>query len=88
MVVEYLNKKTGKKFKPQTDSTKSYINARMEEGVSIEDFKKVIDIKSLQWMGTEREKYLRPETLFSPSKFESYLNEISTVQVKPDRGIS
>ena len=41
---------------------------------TVEDFKTVIDKKSLEWMGTEREKYLRPQTLFG-TKFESYLNQ-------------
>ena len=34
---------------------------------------KVIDIKTIDWKGTDYEKYLRPETLFG-NKFESYLN--------------
>ena len=34
----------------------------------------MINIKSKQWLNTEMEKYLRPETLFS-NKFEGYLNE-------------
>ena len=39
-----------------------------------EDFYKVINIKSKQWLNTDMEKYLRPVTLFS-NKFEGYLNE-------------
>ena len=39
----------------------------------IEDFKTVIDKKSREWIGTEFEKFLRPETLFG-TKFEGYLN--------------
>jgi len=31
--------------------------------------------QSQQWMGTEMQKYLRPETLFRKSKFEGYLND-------------
>ena len=34
----------------------------------------MIDKKSEEWLGTDREKYLRPDTLFG-SKFESYLNQ-------------
>ena len=34
----------------------------------------VIDTKAKEWMGTDMEKYLRPETLFG-SKFENYLNQ-------------
>ena len=38
--------------------------------------KKVVDIKCNQWLGTDAAKYLRPETLFNATKFESYINEI------------
>ena len=38
---------------------------------------KVIDNKVSQWKGTDSEMYLRPKTLFSPSNFEGYLNEVS-----------
>lgn len=73
-IVEYLNEKANKNFKPTTKSTQRLINARLNEGFSLDDFKKVIDIKSSQWLGTDMEKYLRPQTLFG-TKFESYLNE-------------
>lgn len=73
-VVDYLNKKTGKRFKKTSVKTKSLINARLNEGFDEEDFYRVINIKSKQWLYTEMEKYLRPETLFS-NKFEGYLNE-------------
>lgn len=73
-VVEYLNKKTSKRFKKTSVKTKTLINARLNEGFDEEDFYKVINIKSKQWLNTDMEKYLRPETLFS-NKFEGYLNE-------------
>ena len=73
-IVEYLNEKADKNFRATTKKTQSLINARIREGFSLDDFKKVIDIKCKQWLGTEMEKYLRPETLFG-TKFESYLNE-------------
>lgn len=73
-VVDYLNKKTNKRFKKTSVKTKNLINARLNEGFDEEDFYKVINIKSKQWLHTEMEKYLRPETLFS-NKFECYLNE-------------
>lgn len=50
------------------------IRSRLNEGFVEEDFFKVIDIKSKQWLNTNMEKFLRPETLFS-NKFEGYLNE-------------
>ncbi len=77
-IVNYLNHKTGKKFNAKTKATVNHIKARMKEGHTLEDFKKVIDIKVAKW-GTNPEMmdYLRPETLFG-TKFESYLNETST----------
>lgn len=52
----------------------SLIRARLNEGFVEEDFFKVIDTKCKQWLNTNMEKFLRPETLFS-NKFEGYLNE-------------
>ena len=72
LVINYLNEKVSTNYKPSTKSTQSFINARIKEGYTVEDFKKVIDGKSKEWIGTEWEKYLRPSTLFS-NKFENYL---------------
>jgi uncharacterized phage protein (TIGR02220 family) len=74
-IIAYLNAKTGKKFTHTNKETLKHINGRLSEGATLEDFKKVIDIKCSQWLGDPRmEEYLRPSTLFAPSKFESYLN--------------
>ena len=73
-IVEYLNQKCNKNFRHSTKATQRFIDARLNEGFTLDDFKKVIDIKSSQWLGGEMEQYLRPQTLFG-TKFESYLNE-------------
>jgi uncharacterized phage protein (TIGR02220 family) len=72
-IVSYLNEKAGTGYKPTTAKTKSAINARLAEGFTVDDFKTVIDKKCAEWLGTDMEKYLRPETLFG-TKFEGYLN--------------
>lgn len=72
-IVEYLNEKAGTQFKTGTESTQKFIQARMNEGFMINDFKNVIDKKCNDWIGTDYEKYLRPTTLFG-TKFEGYLN--------------
>lgn len=72
-IVDYLNQKTGQKYKHSTKKTQTCIHARLAEGFTEEDFRTVIDKKCAEWIGTEWEKYLRPETLFG-TKFESYLN--------------
>jgi uncharacterized phage protein (TIGR02220 family) len=74
VVIDYLNIKANTSYRINTKNTQSLINARMKEGYKAEDFKKVIDIKSKEWLGTDFEKYLRPTTLFG-GKFENYLNE-------------
>ena len=74
LVIDYLNKKANTNYRPTTKNTQSFINARVKEGYTVEDFKKVIDSKSKEWLNTDFEKYLRPTTLFG-TKFENYLNE-------------
>ncbi|MCF0107042.1 MAG: conserved phage C-terminal domain-containing protein [Holdemanella sp.] len=73
-VIDYLNIKTGKKFRDGI-ATKNKIQARINEGYTIDEFRKVIDVKADEWKGTDMDKYLRPETLFG-TKFDGYLNQI------------
>ena len=74
LVIDYLNRKASTNYRSTTKNTQSFINARLKEGYTVEDFKKVIDSKSKEWLSTDFEKYLRPATLFG-TKFENYLNE-------------
>jgi len=75
-VLKYLNTVTGKTLRIKTEAHRQYVSARFEEGYSVDDFKKVVDVKSSQWLGDkEMEKHLVPKTIFSPSKFDGYLNE-------------
>jgi phage conserved hypothetical protein, C-terminal domain len=73
-IIGYLNEKSGKKFKP-TDSNLTPIIARFKDGHTCQDCLTVIDRKCSQWKDTTMDKFLRPSTLFRPSKFEGYLNE-------------
>lgn len=75
IIISYLNEKTEKNFKDATKKTQELIKARFSEGFTLDDFKKVIDIKATKWRKDPKMNlYLRPETLFGV-KFESYLNE-------------
>lgn len=80
-VVEYLNEKADTRYKASSKKTQQLIKVRVDEGFSIEDFCKVIDNKVSEWIDTDMEKYLRPETLFGP-KFEGYLNQRNRGGVK------
>ena len=73
-IIEYLNSKTGSKFKPTTKPYVQAIRSRLKEGYTVDDFKTVIDKKCREWKGTKLEKYLTPKTLFAPSHFDTYLN--------------
>jgi len=74
-VINYLNNKTGKNYKADTAKTKSLIDARLKEDFKAKDFKKVIDVKTKEWLtDSKNNKFLRPETLFG-NKFEGYLND-------------
>lgn len=75
-IIDYLNLKSGKRYRSTNASTHRMISARLAEGYKLDDFKRVIDTKAAQWSKDKKmSKYLRPETLFAPSHFESYLNE-------------
>lgn len=74
-IIGYLNQKTGKRYSHTANKNKDLIKARWNEGFREEDFKKVIDKKTEEWLGDEKMKqYLRPVTLFS-NKFDEYLNQ-------------
>lgn len=72
-IIAYLNKVCGTRYRANVPDTLKHINARLSEGFTVDDFKRVIDRKYSDWKGTEYEKFMRPLTLFS-TKFEGYLN--------------
>lgn len=74
-VIDYLNGKIGARYKASSAINKRLIDARVKEGYTLDDFKRVIDNKVASWAQDQKmSKYLRPQTLFG-TKFESYLNE-------------
>lgn len=86
-IVEYLNIKSNSHYKYSTDKTQTLIKARIKDGFTLDDFKIVIDKKCEEWLETDFEKFLRPETLFS-NKFEGYLNQKITAKKKTLKDIS
>ena len=73
-IINYLNTTTKRAFKP-VESHKKHIRARWNEGYRLDDFKKVVDNKSADWLEDEKmDKYLQPSTLFG-AKFDQYLNQ-------------
>ena len=84
-VVEYLNLKTGKNFRPNNKETIKHIKARINDNFTLGDMKKVIDTQCEKWLNNAKyEMYLRPQTLFA-GNFESYLNSKSTVKAVEEK---
>ncbi len=83
-IIDYLNLKAEKRFKC-VPGHKKYIKARWNEGYRLDDFKRVIDIKSKEWLNTPAVKYLQPSTLFG-TKFDQYLNQKDTSPVGFNNG--
>jgi uncharacterized phage protein (TIGR02220 family) len=73
-IIDCLNQLTGKNYKNNSVINRKFITSRLNDGFTVDDFKRVIEVKSINWLGSKMEQFLRPETLFS-NKFESYLNE-------------
>lgn len=76
-ILDHLNQRANKNFKASNKSTAGMINARLKEKYTVEDFKKIIDKKCADWLNDKQmNQYLRPSTLFRPSNFENYLQEV------------
>lgn len=74
IIIDYLNNRIDTNYKPNSKIAIKNITARLKDGYTIDDFKKVIDKKAKEWLGTDFEKFLTPDTLFG-NKFEMYLNQ-------------
>lgn len=86
-VLAFLNAKTGRQYRP-VESTIAMIMARLkgqnlETEVDVQTCKSLIAKKVRDWNTDEKmAKYLRPETLFNRTKFESYLGELNLCAVQ------
>lgn len=84
-VLNDLNKLTGKNFRSSTKDYQRTISARLSEGYSLEDFKKVNELKYNEWKNdTKFSKFLRPATLYCAKHFDSYLNSDNPQSLQED----
>lgn len=74
-IMKYLVNKTERKFNVKLPGHLKFIIARLREGYEFDDFKTVIDKKTLEWKDTKNEVYLRPKTLFNSENFDNYLTQ-------------
>lgn len=78
-LLAYLNERAGKNFHP-TQTNLDFIIARMVDGASEQDCRDVICDRVAAWVSDSKmREYLRPETLFNRTKFNSYLGNLGTM---------
>lgn len=84
-ILDYLNEIAGRRFKPIKANLKG-ISARFKDGYTMEQMKAVIMIKTLEWKNNEvMALHLDPVTLFRPSNFDKYMNQVLIVQAQPEK---
>jgi len=89
-LLAFLNRKAGKNYqarKPNKDPTVSLkaVHALLKQGYTEEQVRKVIANRKLKWGDDPKmREYLRPDTLFRPSKFEQYLGELGVTHAMPN----
>lgn len=75
-VLEFLNEKTGRKYRP-VDANMRLIMARLKEGATVGLCRQVVAKKCRDWKtDPDMEKFLRPATLFNALRFAQYSGEI------------
>mgnify|MGYP002813370639 CR=1 FL=1 len=79
----FLTEKSGKRFR-ETETNLGFIEARLKEPeVDIEGVKTMISRQCSLWLNTNMAEYLRPETLFNKTKFDSYYAAREADEIEP-----
>jgi len=73
-VLDYLNEKAGKQFSSMNENLE-HILQRLREGYTVDQCRRVVDLKIQDEYFIDNPRYLNPETLFKANNFDKYLNE-------------
>ncbi len=75
-VLEFLNAKVGRNYRPVAENMELIID-RLRSGATVTQCRQVIAKKTREWSNDPHmENFLRPATLFNPTKFEQYVGEL------------
>ncbi|WP_186209072.1 conserved phage C-terminal domain-containing protein [Burkholderia gladioli] len=75
-VLDHLNAKAGRSYQAVVANTR-LIEARLREGVTVDQLKAVVDAKVRDWQNDPRmRQYLRPATLFNAEKCGQYVGAL------------
>lgn len=84
IVITKLNDLTGCQFQLVPVNARG-INARLEDH-PVEDLISVVELKCWEWKDNpEMKKHLNPETLFRPTKFPKYLEQVRLAKQNPEK---
>lgn len=84
-VLGFLNARTKSNYKAVASNLEK-VKARLNEGATVDEMKAVIDRKAAEWLSTEMEKYLRPETLFNATKYNQYVGQLGKPVIEAKSG--
>ncbi|MGB1295760.1 MAG: conserved phage C-terminal domain-containing protein [Flavobacteriales bacterium] len=83
-ILDYLNDLTGRKYRP-IKSNLSKVESLLKDGYTIEEIKEVIEVKVFEWLNNPKmSQHLNPTTLFRPSNFDKYINQVVAVKQNPE----
>lgn len=84
-VLNHFVEVTGKKIDTKNEVHRKFIRGRINEKIPIEDLKKIIELKNFKWKeDSKMREYIRIETLFNPTKCNSYLMEVKDIENNPE----
>lgn len=67
----------------KSKSNRGFISGRLKQGYSVEDLKDVIDLMYAKWNGDFKMRdYIRIQTLFNEEKFQGYIGQLETNDIK------
>lgn len=83
-VLNHFIKITGKEIDINSNSNRKFVKSRLKDKISIEDLKKIIELKTYKWKDDSKmREYIRIETLFNETKCNSYLTEVRDIENNP-----
>lgn len=83
-IIELFNEITGRRFRLNNKTYLKVIENRFKEGYTEEQMREVIQVKTLEWgKNPTMSVHLNPETIFRPSNFEKYINQVIAVKQNP-----
>lgn len=83
-ILKFFNEITGRKFRLTNKSYLKAISARFKDGFTEEEMLQVIQVKTIEWKNNPvMSVHLNPETIFRPSNFEKYVNQVESIKENP-----